>query len=574
MTSVPRPADNRRVVGELSAAVLAATGEGVVICDEQMRYVWVNPAGCALMGYRLEELVGRDFLVNFPERMHASMTQAYQAQLAGETGTFTGTLLRRDGTEVDMTWSNMSFDHDGRRYGAAIFRPNTAASTARVVTGLADAAEVTARGGAMLEVLDELARSAVAHTRALGVALEVVDPDMVVRRGGRAGMPQGFGPAQVAISAAGGRIPFIDVWYTGRPVILADARTRLRHHPPFELLCDALDEGMPNWQSAVFIAMGYRGRVLGGLCAFFPTGVPAPTEDELAYLTAVADYGALVIEHTNLQSSSERTAALEERARLARDLHDSVTQALFSIKLHARSLTRAFAQPEETATSSQTWSKAVADVAAITELAGTATAEMRALIFELRLDALADHGLEATLLTQTAVLAEQHGVVIDVTGPGTRLPLAPAAEEHAYRIAMEAVTNSLKHAHAQHVEVHLTDLGDVVTVTVRDDGTGFDPTRRPAADEDAATDLDADPRAEVEPDAGPAAHFGLHTMRERAHAIGGHLDLTTAPGQGTTVRLTVPATGIPRSPSPEAAAAARRETPTPSRLDPAPSEAP
>jgi len=502
----------------LLAEVLTTTGEGVVICDEDMRYVWANPAACRLMGYRLEELRGRNFLMNFPERMHSAMVQTYRAQLAGQTGTFAGTLRRPDHQEVDMTWSNMSFGYGGRRYGAAIFRDVTdLTATTREVAGLAQAAELTAQGGELIDVLTQLADSGREHTRALAIALDLVDPDLVIRRGGRSGTPAGFAEAQTAVSAAGGRIPFIDVWYAGRAVVLGDARTRLRQDPAFTPLCDALDAGL-DWQSAVYAAIGYRGRVLGGMCAYFPARVASPSDQELTYLTALADYAALAIELARLRTAGERAAALEERARLARDLHDSVSQALFSMTLHARAADKNLQRLAAGADPATVLPKTTADVTAMRELTASALAEMRALIFELRPESLAEHGLLQALSRQAAALIARTSVPVRVSGPPGRLPLAPQAEEHAYRITLEAVHNALKHAAPSEVSVAITDLGDEVTVVIADDGTGFDHTQ---------------PRL---------GHLGLRTMRERARLLRGTLDLRTAPGRGTTLTLAVPAT--------------------------------
>jgi PAS domain S-box-containing protein len=192
--------DRSGVANSLIAQVALATDDGAVVCDEDLNYVWANPAACRIMGYPLEELVGRNFLASFPERVHVSMVETYRSQLAGQTGTFTGTLLLRDSSELDMTWTNITFVHAGRRYGAAIFREATRTVAARDVVGLASAAEVAAAGGDLIEVLTQLADSGRAHTRALTVALDLVDPDLVIRRGGRSGAPPGFGEAQTAVS--------------------------------------------------------------------------------------------------------------------------------------------------------------------------------------------------------------------------------------------------------------------------------------------------------------------------------------------------------------------------------------
>ena len=159
--------------------------------------------------------------------------------------------------------------------------------------------------------------------------------------------------------------------------------------------------------------------------------------------------------------------------------------------------------------------KATSDVAALRELTASALAEMRALIFELRPDAVTEHGLLEAVTRQSAALTVRTGVAVDVAGPAHRLPLPGDAEEHAYRITLEAINNALKHAAPQHVRVTITDLGGEVTITVSDDGCGFDPTEN------------------------RIGHLGLRTMRERAERVGAALDLQTAPGVGTTISITL-----------------------------------
>jgi len=113
------------------AAVVEGSRDGIVVVTADRRYVYANPAACRIMGYSLEELLALpDFLANFPEREHQAMLEHFSEQLAGETGLWTSTLLRPDGTEREITWSNMSFDINGERHGAAIFRDATEARQA------------------------------------------------------------------------------------------------------------------------------------------------------------------------------------------------------------------------------------------------------------------------------------------------------------------------------------------------------------------------------------------------------------------------------------------------------------
>jgi signal transduction histidine kinase len=200
-----------------------------------------------------------------------------------------------------------------------------------------------------------------------------------------------------------------------------------------------------------------------------------------------------------------------ERQRLARKLHDSVSQALFSTTLHARTAERQLAAagvPPESA--------AAREVRRVLVLTQGALAEMRALLFELRPGALTDEGLIAALRKQAAAPSARESLPITVTGPDERPPLDPAVEEHLYRIALEAVHNTLKHARASAATVEITVVAGGLTLRVCDDGVGFDP------------------------EAVPSGHLGQQTMRDRVAACGASLTVDTAPGHGTRVHVDVP----------------------------------
>jgi signal transduction histidine kinase len=140
---------------------------------------------------------------------------------------------------------------------------------------------------------------------------------------------------------------------------------------------------------------------------------------------------------------------------------------------------------------------------------------MRALIFELRPEALAEEGIVAALGKQAAALSARSGLPIAVDGSRGRLDLEPKVEEHLYRIVLEALNNAIKHAQATHATVGVRATGGRLAIIISDDGTGFDVTQ---------------------PYPG---HLGLATMRERAEALGAELSVSAASGTGTTVRVIV-----------------------------------
>jgi signal transduction histidine kinase len=235
----------------------------------------------------------------------------------------------------------------------------------------------------------------------------------------------------------------------------------------------------------------------------------------LQLFLAVAFLGGLMmaaaVAEVSRAESALRASQATERNRLARELHDSVSQALFSMTMHASTAQLALAKAGLAENS-----PAARAVARLRTLTAGALAEMRALIFELRPGALAEEGLVSALRRQATAISAREEVQITIDGPDSRLNLAPAAEEHAYRLVLEAWHNTVKHAGAAAITTTITADVAAVAVQVNDNGRGFDP-------------------ASV-----PPGHLGLQTMRERAAAIGATFHLASAPGQGTTITFRVP----------------------------------
>ena len=166
-------------------ALLEQSPDGVVVCRADDRcYVYANPVACRLMGYRFEELLGRDLLMNFPEREHPAVL----ARFPGHPGQWTGVLALPDGTERQVTWSSTLFSAEGTRYAAAIFRDTTELRGAAAhAASLAQAAAAAAAGADLQQMLRTLAQAGLEATSAVAVALDLVDAeDKVIRSGGRA----------------------------------------------------------------------------------------------------------------------------------------------------------------------------------------------------------------------------------------------------------------------------------------------------------------------------------------------------------------------------------------------------
>jgi signal transduction histidine kinase len=206
----------------------------------------------------------------------------------------------------------------------------------------------------------------------------------------------------------------------------------------------------------------------------------------------------------------EGERAIEERHRIARDLHDSVSQSLFSTALHTRTAQKAF---ENELVNSQAQLRE--SLSAIGDLTRGAQKEMRAFIFELRRDDVED-GLVAALADHASTISASNGLAISVAGPESRLALQSHTEEELFAIGREALANVVKHAGARSATVRVEARPRRVVLEVSDNGRGFDArTPRPG-------------------------HFGLESMRGRAAEIGGDLTIASTIGTGTVVRVEVP----------------------------------
>jgi signal transduction histidine kinase len=234
-------------------------------------------------------------------------------------------------------------------------------------------------------------------------------------------------------------------------------------------------------------------------------GAIGATEQRL--LTALAQRAGLAIQNARLYEQAEQLAVLDERQRLSRELHDSVSQALYGIALNASAAEAVRERaPERLAELHRE----------VLALAEAGLAEMRALIFELRPESLEREGLVAALEKQAAAVQARHGIAVCAAlGEEPELPLA--SKEVLYRIAQEALQNALKHARPSRIELTLREDAGELVLCVADDGGGFDPS------------------------GDYPGHLGLHSMRERATTVGGALEVKSTPGAGTQVLARVPA---------------------------------
>jgi signal transduction histidine kinase len=292
----------------------------------------------------------------------------------------------------------------------------------------------------------------------------------------------------------------------GEAIIIPDIRGETAEADVFRSVVGAdLDEQFAFIGSCLWAPLVVRDELIG-LLSIANRTIDAFTPRHAELATAIARQAAVAIENARLFEQVRGLAALEERQKLARELHDSVSQALFGIGLGAETAKAMLAKDP---------AKAAPPIDYVLQLAKGGMAEMRALIFELRPESLEQEGLVAALEKQATATGVRHGIAVELSlCPEPEIPLD--LKEALYRIAQEAMHNTAKHAEAEHVTLRLATRSDGLTLDVVDDGKGFDAT------------------------GSFPGHLGLVSMRERIARFGGAVEIESAPGAGTQVHVSLP----------------------------------
>lgn len=386
----------------------------------------------------------------------------------------------------------------------------------RRMTTLADVAARVAVAGSLGTVLAGLLERLVASSGARAGAVFVADPDMSAAwLAGEYGLPAGYAEA-IADAMRRGIMTFnLGDLDEARPLVRPNVWETLFARPAFQHM--QRFRSMVEWDTTVIVPLVSRARTIGMMAAYFHHD-RLPDEDELAYLAALGNQAAIAVENARLFARAQETVVLEERSRLARDLHDSATQTVFSMGMLAEAAKRQHALGSE---------RLGDTLHRIAALAGQAHTELRALLVELRPEDAVVEGLEAGLARLASAVHLRSGLEVRIEGGATSALPQPQALA-VFRIVQEALNNAVKHARAHMVTVTIQDGADGLEVQVRDDGTGF------AVDAVAAG----------------GGGLGMRSMRERAAAAGLLLQVTSVPGAGTTVTVRRSATPVVEAASP------------------------
>jgi two-component system nitrate/nitrite sensor histidine kinase NarX len=493
-------------------SIFDAAIDGLIINDlETGRVVEANPAAWLMHGYTRKEFIGLQltaFIHLDSQNGFSEYLRAFQSDGVFDTRTLH---VRRDGSTFYAEWRGTAFTYQGRPCLLGIVHDVSKRIQAeqllhqRVETRTHEQAkllEISHTLASTLEfhpgfILDQL-REIIEYTHGGLFALE--DSTLVTLA--MRGTPQLEQSSSICIHLQGSET--LAALFNGhRPIRIADVWS---DNPQAQFLRSLLNDGaavlLEGMQSWMWVPLAVRGRIIGGL------GV---AETRKNYFTAhhadlalsVANQAAITMINAELYGHAQALAVLEERQRLARDLHDAVNQSLFSAGLIAEVLPRLWERDQEEARRS---------IEDLRRLMRGAQAEMRTLLAELRPSTLTDSTLGDLLHMLGNALTGRTNIPVAVTVMGEFI--LPAEVQVAfYRVCQEALYNVAKHAKARQVEINLKQEGAVIELRIRDDGQGFDPKQT------------------------FSGHYGLSMMRERAEAAGALLSVTSQPGHGTELTI-------------------------------------
>jgi PAS domain S-box-containing protein len=495
----------------LLASMLEASLDGFLLFNSDLRCFSANRAACDILGRSLEAIRGQHFF-----ELCAGGNQ--ETRLLAETGRWSAVIARENGEKCEVECTQALIEQGGNAQRVLVMRDITHMRQAlREVKVLKQLSASISYTGSLESMLATLAREVVQMLgiQACFITLVSGSPPQF-RVLSDYGLPPGFTTMMRNLAQEGARLPTLYAFQENRIV--------LHNFPPNDAFYTRLFP-QRGWSSEVeallnqflklrlqfpggdivSVPLLHRGAILGVFNVYYPFA-SSPDIADLSLFTSIAESTAMTIHHAREFAAAQDRAALEERRRLARELHDSVSQHLYGIALGAQSA-RHFIETDPP--------YAAESLDFTLSLARACQADMRALLFALHPEALESLGLVEALTRHAATVGSRYNLAIELNLCAE--PALPSdTREALYRIAQEALHNIVKHAGARRVMLRLSQSGANVILEIEDDGNGFNP-------------------AAVFP-----GHLGLQSMRERARRLGGTLEIKSASAWGTSVRVSLP----------------------------------
>jgi len=492
--------------------IFEGASDGLVIYDTELHSVLeANPAACEMHGYTCQEFIGLNPAVFTTPESHAMLREHVRQVKPDSMFDSLSVHLRRDGSSFYVEVRGSVIDYRGRPCLLSVIRD----VSQRIQT------EQTLGRQIETQIREQETLLAISHTLAstlefqpgliLDQLREIIEyihcglfalEDSTLVTLAMRGTPQLEASLPFHIHLQGPET--LAALFNGhQPIRIADVWS---DHPQAQFLRALLNDGaaalLEGMQSWMWVPLAVKGRVIGGIGVahgrhnFF-------TNHHADLALSVANQAAITLINAELYGNAQALAVLEERQRLARNLHDAINQSLFSAGLIAEVLPRLWERDQGEAR------RSLEDLRRLTR---GAMAEMRALLAELRPSTLIDAELGDLLRLLGNAFTGRTNIPANVTAMGQGV-LPAEVQVAIYRICQEALNNIAKHAGASMVEIHLKQEGTTLELNIRDDGQGFDPEQI------------------------PSGHYGLSMMHERAEGVDAHLAIGSQPGGGTELTI-------------------------------------
>jgi len=500
-----------RTFGQFSESIVENVNVWLNVYDAKLNIVVWNKVAEEISGYSREEVVGHSKIWewSYPDEEYRNAIIAKSATLVekDETLEYFETRMRcKNGETKTMLWNTRSLvDEQGTVYGAITFgyditdrkRAEEALRKAHSeISALYNVASVASASLDLDTILERSLDRVLATMKSDKGAIHLLDEvEKTLHLATQQGIPSDVMAQIDPVTPGSGLMGW--VFDHGKPLIIPNMANDPR------ALQAVRTNGLHTY---VGVPMRAKGKVLGVFSVFGEAGHQFCVE-EMTLLASIADQVGVAVENARLYQQAEQLAVMEERERLARDLHDSVTQSLYSLTLFAEAGRRLIGAGD--------LERAEGYLAQLGESAQDALKEMRLLVYKLRPPALEREGLVGAIQHRLGAVERRAGVKAHLL-VDDMIKLPASVEEGLYHIAQEALNNALKHAAATSVTVRIRVVDEQVELEVVDNGIGFDPGT-----------------------AGNGGGMGLVNMQERAKELGGTLRTVSAPGEGTKVSVSV-----------------------------------
>jgi len=493
--------------------IFEAASDGLIIYDMEMDVVVeANPAACEMHGYTREEFIGMNPAVFMLPENHDLFREHVQTVKPGGVIESLVVHIRRDGSPFHVEVRRSVINYRGRPCLLSVIRDvSQRIQTEKILSGQietrtheqATLLEISHTLASTLElqpglILDQL-REIIEYTHGGIFVLEESTLVTLAMRGTQ--QLEQSAPIRIHLNTPEN----LTALFNGhRPIRIADVWS---DNPQAQFLRSLLDDGaavlLDGMQSWMWVPLAVRGRIIGGVgVAHEKRNHFTPHHADLAL--SVANQAAITMINAELYGQAQALAVLEERQRLARNLHDAVNQSLFSAGLIAEVLPRLWDRDQEEAR------RSLEDLRRLTR---GAMAEMRALLAELRPSTLTDADLGDLLRLLGNAFTGRTNIPAKLTVVGEGI-LPAEVQVAIYRVCQETLNNVAKHAGASMVEIVLKHEDTAIELSIRDNGCGFDPSELT-----------------------PSGHYGLGMMQERAEEVGALLSITSQPGHGTELTI-------------------------------------